>query len=303
MLFVNLYKFARRHVAVPVVGRVALQGNARIRPAEQALGGVALLRCCIALLGGRCPCIAKRCNTARATPPKQSDATPHGLCPPNKAMHGFCLPSKAMHGLCLPSPFSERPNPSLHPVGMHGTPAPAPSLALLRLGGLPPPFCIASDARVAFEPVRPNAEPVLASHASHRDARDAWNGLGVGPVQRNVEPVLASHASHRDARDAWNALGVGLRGASAPLLHCEAMQPPVRPVRPAPVRPVRLAPVRPMGCKTFETPNSPLCLYLRVHPKQEEHLENKLACVNALQAIHQCMHRLTLQIQVLEWHW
>ena len=221
----------------------------------------------------------------------------HGQRPPSKAMHGFCLPSKAMHGLCLPSPFSERPNPSLHPVGMHGTPAPAPSLALLRLGGLPPPFCIASDARVAFEPVRPNAEPVLASR------RDAWNGLGVGPVQRNVEPVLASHASHRDARDAWNALGVGLRGASAPLLHCEAMQPPVRPVRPAPVRPVRLAPVRPMGCKTFETPNSPLCLHLRVHPKQEEHLENKLACVNALQAIHQCMHRLTLQIQVLEWHW
>ena len=27
-----------------------------------------------------------------------------------------------------------------------------------------------------------------------------------------------------------NALGPGLRGASAPLLHCEAMQPPVRPM-------------------------------------------------------------------------
>ena len=56
------------------------------------------------------------------------------------------------------------------------------------------------------------------------------NALGLGPL-----PVLASHASHRDARDAWNALGVGLRGASAPLLHClgggapHAMQPPVRP--------------------------------------------------------------------------
>ena len=41
--------------------------------------------------------------------------------------------------------------------------------ALLRLGGLPPPFCIGSDARVAFEPV-------------HRSAL----GLGPLPVRRNA---------------------------------------------------------------------------------------------------------------------
>jgi hypothetical protein len=33
-----------------------------------------------------------------------------------------------------------------------------------------------------------------------------------------------------------NALGLGLRGASAPLLHCEAMQPPVRPMGCKPVQ-------------------------------------------------------------------
>jgi hypothetical protein len=33
-----------------------------------------------------------------------------------------------------------------------------------------------------IKPVQRNAEPTLASHASYRDARDAWNGLGVGPL-------------------------------------------------------------------------------------------------------------------------
>ena len=84
--------------------------------------------------------------------------------------------------------------------------------ALLRLGGLPPPFCFACDARVALEPV-------------HRSA------LGVA-LLCNARPLPVRRS----------ALGPGLRGASAPLLHCEAMQPPVRPVRP--VRPVKLAPVR-----------------------------------------------------------
>ena len=127
---------------------VALQGNAEggggpLRPVQRNGLGVALH-------GGLRPCIAKRCN-------KQC-----------RRGWGPCIAKQCNLVHCLAmQPKAPAPSLALLRTGGLRTPVrPAPSCiakrctALLRLGGLPPPFCIACDARVAFEPVHRSAEPL-----------------------------------------------------------------------------------------------------------------------------------------------
>jgi hypothetical protein len=119
------------------------------------------------------------------------------------------------------APFSETPNPSLHPVGLTGVRRP-PLHRLRCRRGAEAPLRAARPTRgqgpcIALQ-CNPKPVPLDGCMERRTGQRDAF---WTGPVQRN-------------------ALGLGLRGASAPLLHCEAMQPPVRPTPVGPIGLVRL---------------------------------------------------------------
>ena len=172
--------------------------------------GAKPVRCCIALLGGRCPCIAKRCNTARATPPpKQSDATPQhrstapGQCPVRRNGLGIGAGQRnAELSDGRPNGATKRRTVQRNALGL----GPLPVLASRRPhGGL---HCFAMQ-KGGGSPPKPWPKGVPLDGCMER----AW-GRARSPKRRTpVRPALVR---------------------------------PVRPVEPAPVRPVRPAPVRPV---------------------------------------------------------
>jgi hypothetical protein len=108
--------------------------------------------CCIALLGGRCPCIAKRCNTARAKPPNPQAMQKGGGSPP-------------------------KPDPK--PVSLNG-----PEVALRSNARPPPPsaLLVASlcDAR---------AEPPMQCNPKGVSLNGPWLKPPVRPLQCNSKPL------------------------------------------------------------------------------------------------------------------
>ena len=136
-------------------------------------------------------------------------------------MHG---PHPLLHCLAMqPQARSMHPLHPMHPYGMQGMHGMQGRVGLFRNGEV---------AVLHREAMQPQAEQ---SDATPNGAERCMDGSPLSAVPSPFRASLASHASYRDARDAWDArTGRGLRlhceamHGPHPLLHCFAMQPQAR---------------------------------------------------------------------------